>query len=140
MLRVADGAVIGCNDVILVAGGTGRGPDLDRTSQWDDHPRVRQANRLRLNVAVYGDEHGFVTISTGLAGRQELSIELAQPGAVAGLGRQYVKQGLRAVAADSLLFAAVSPGNARSLRSFLAAGFTPIGSEVIIDRLPPGPT
>jgi hypothetical protein len=31
------------------------------------------------------------------------------------------------------VFAAVSPGNARSLRSFLAAGFVPIGGEVIID-------
>jgi hypothetical protein len=31
-----------------------------------------------------------------------------------------------------LLFAAVAPGNARSLRSFLSRGFVPIGSEVLI--------
>jgi len=81
---------------------------------------------------VYGDEYGFVTVATGLAGRQEL----AEPEAVAGLGRRYIDQALRAAAANSLLFAAVSPGDARGLRSFLAAGFTPIGSEVIIDRMP----
>jgi RimJ/RimL family protein N-acetyltransferase len=30
------------------------------------------------------------------------------------------------------VFAAVSPGNARSLRALLACGFTPIGSEVLL--------
>jgi hypothetical protein len=34
------------------------------------------------------------------------------------------------------LFAAVSPGNARSLRAFLAVGFTPVASEVIITPAP----
>jgi hypothetical protein len=29
------------------------------------------------------------------------------------------------------VFAAVAPGNARSLRAFLAEGFVPLGSEVI---------
>jgi hypothetical protein len=31
------------------------------------------------------------------------------------------------------VFAAVSPGNARSLRAFLAAGFVPLGSEALIE-------
>jgi RimJ/RimL family protein N-acetyltransferase len=30
------------------------------------------------------------------------------------------------------VFAAVAPGNVRSLRMFLRHGFTPIGSEVVI--------
>jgi hypothetical protein len=30
------------------------------------------------------------------------------------------------------VFAAVSPGNARSLRALLSVGFVPIGSEVIL--------
>jgi hypothetical protein len=30
------------------------------------------------------------------------------------------------------VFAAVAPGNARSLRAFLATGFVPLGSEVLI--------
>jgi hypothetical protein len=39
---------------------------------------------------------------------------------------------LRLVPAGEPVFAAVAPGNACSLRAFLAAGFTPVGSEVII--------
>jgi hypothetical protein len=30
------------------------------------------------------------------------------------------------------VFAAVAPGNARSLRAFLSEGFVPVGSEVIV--------
>lgn len=36
------------------------------------------------------------------------------------------------VPAGEPVFAAVAPGNARSLRTFLATGFVPIGSEVIL--------
>jgi hypothetical protein len=34
--------------------------------------------------------------------------------------------------AGTAVFAAVSPGNARSLRAFLACGFKPVASEVLI--------
>jgi hypothetical protein len=34
------------------------------------------------------------------------------------------------------LFAQVTPGNAASLRAFLAAGYRPIGSEVLFLRAP----
>jgi RimJ/RimL family protein N-acetyltransferase len=33
--------------------------------------------------------------------------------------------------ADELVFAQVAPGNAASVRTFLACGFVPIGSEVL---------
>jgi hypothetical protein len=46
---------------------------------------------------------------------------------------------LREPPAGEPLFAAVSPGNARSVRAFLAMGFVPIGSEVIIDHRFTGP-
>ncbi|RIQ11374.1 hypothetical protein DY240_28965 [Jiangella rhizosphaerae] len=39
---------------------------------------------------------------------------------------------LRLVPAGEPVFAAVTPGNARSLRAFLACGFTPVGSEVLL--------
>ncbi|WP_275461151.1 hypothetical protein [Streptomyces noursei] len=41
-------------------------------------------------------------------------------------------EALSLVPAGEPVFAAVSPGNARSLRAFLACGFTPIGSEVLL--------
>lgn len=134
MLRVADGGEVGVNDVILAARGTGAGMTVPVTSMWDDHARVRHARHLRDDVQVFGDRRGFVTVGSGLAGRREVSIEIAETDHSAGLGRQLVSETLGAVSPDDHLFAAVAPGNARSLRSFLAAGFRPLGSEVIIDR------
>jgi len=134
VLRLADGGRVGANDVTLVVEGTGGGIDLPPTDAWDDHHRVAHARSIRTGVRVYGDARGFVTIAKGLAGRNELGIEVANPGAEPGLGRQFLAQAIRAIEPGSWLFAAVSPGNARSLRSLLATGFTPIGSEVIIDR------
>jgi L-amino acid N-acyltransferase YncA len=64
----------------------------------------------------------------------EMSIEVADASTSTGLGRNLIAQARGTVPPGQHLFAAVSPGNARSLRAFLAAGFTPIGSEIIIDR------
>ena len=83
------------------------------------------------------DERGLVTIGRGLVGRTELSVELvgARPGR--GTGRALIAEGLAAIDAGQLVFAQVAPGNAASLRAFLASGFVPIGSEVLI-AAPPG--
>lgn len=139
VLLVADGrGEIGVHDVVLVAPGSGRGMQRAVTTMWDGHPRVLHARHLRTDVIVYGDRHGFVTVGAGLAGRREMSIEIDDTGASRGLGRQLITDALGGIAPSDVLFAAVAPGNARSLRSFLAAGFIPIGSEVIIDRLDHG--
>ncbi len=134
MLRVAGNGEIGVNDVVLVARGTGRGMQTPITDTWDDHPRVAHARHLRSNVEVYGTDEGFVTLSTGLAGRVEMSVEIADTELSSGIGRRLILDGVAGVSDDQYVFAAVAPGNARSLRSFLAAGFIPIGGEVIIDR------
>ncbi|MGH8949470.1 MAG: GNAT family N-acetyltransferase, partial [Acidimicrobiia bacterium] len=47
-------------------------------------------------------------------------------------GRDLISQALAMMPRGELLFAAVAPGNARSLRSFLSCGFVPSGSEVLI--------
>lgn len=47
-------------------------------------------------------------------------------------GRGLLADALTLVPRGRPVFAAVAPGNARSLRAFLAAGFVPVGSEVII--------
>ena len=136
LTAIAGGGEIGVNDVILVGRGTDGPAAITRTDRWDDHPRVRHANSLRRDVVVNGDERGFYTLAKGLAGRPELSIELIDPGSTPGVGRRFLADALNAFGASAgpgaPLFAAVSPGNARSLRSFLAAGFVPVGSEVII--------
>ncbi|AZQ39798.1 N-acetyltransferase [Streptomyces cyaneochromogenes] len=124
---------IGVTDATLTARGTGGPPRLTELTDADDHPRVRHALWLRTNVQVYGDERGLITLADGLAGRRELSIELhrAQYGS-RGHGRSLLSDALSLVPEGEPVFAAVSPGNARSLRVFLACGFTPIGSEVLL--------
>jgi hypothetical protein len=128
-------------DVTLVARGRGTGVGvgvggppagtrLPRRDDLTEHPRVRRARQLREQVTAYGDERGVVTLGCGLAGRRELSIEVTTPGNRAG--RTLLADALTLVPAGEPVFAAVAPGNARSLRAFLTAGFTPIGGEVLI--------
>lgn len=122
---------IGDLDVVLVGRGVGGSPRLRPLPGAEDHPRVRYARRLRTGVRVFGDDRGLVTLAAGLAGRTELSVELREPRG-GGLGRELLADALTLVPAGEPVFAAVSPGNARSLRAFLATGFTPIGSEVVL--------
>jgi GNAT superfamily N-acetyltransferase len=89
---------------------------------------------MRHDVVVHGDERGFVTLGTGVAGRRELSIEVVSRLRGTGAGRALLGAALGAVPHGEPVFAVVSPGNARSLRAFLSQGFAPIGSEVLITR------
>lgn len=130
--------IVGLIDALLVARGVGGGLLPERTD-LDDHPRVRHARALRRHVRVHGDDRGLITMGEGLAGRLELSVELLAQRASAGVGRALILEGLRLAPVGAPVFAAVSPGNARSLRAFLATGFQPIGSEVVVrpDRAVP---
>ena len=120
---------IGVIDVMLVRRGTGDST-LARRTDADDHPRVQYARQYRSDVTVHGDERGLVTIGAGLAGRREMSVEAAEHGR--GFGTALIAEAIGLVPEGELLFAAVSPGNARSLRAFLGLGFVPIGSEVLV--------
>ena len=133
------GGSVGVLDATLVGRGLGGG-DLPARSDLEDHPRVQHARALRQDVRVHGDERGLVTLAEGLAGRLEVSVEAA-PDTPSGTGRELVQEALRLVPAGEPVFAAVSPGNARSLRLFLGLGFRPLGSEVILQpgRQPPHP-
>lgn len=134
LLRLAGpGGTVGVLDATLVGRGTGAGSALEESDAWTDHPRVRHARALRDDVRVFGDARGLVTLAVGLAGRTELSVELTSPPA-AGAGRGLVLNALGLLPAGAPVFAAVAPGNARSLRAFLALGFVPIGSEIIVQR------
>jgi hypothetical protein len=129
--RLTGSGTVGVIDVTLAGTGTGRGGP-PATNLWDDHARVAQARSLRDDVRVFGDERGFVTIASGLAGRVEMSIQTIDAMHDSGLGRRLIAGALGLVGAGEPLFAAVSPGNARSLRAFLSQGFVPLGSEVLI--------
>lgn len=133
LLRVAGGGAIGSLDVVLVASGHGGSTALTERTDLEHHPRVARARHHRRDVRVLGDEHGIVTIGRGLVDRVEMSVELLDHAHGAGAGRRLITEGLRAATADTLVFAQVAPGNAASLRAFLACGFRPIGSEVLIE-------
>lgn len=126
------------SDMTLVGVGRGSGT-LPERDDLEDHIRVRYARCIRSNVRVHGDERGFITLADGLAGRPEMSIELAPGSENKGVGRALIGEALALTSKGEPLFAAISPGNARSVRAFLAMGFTPIGSEVIIDHNFAGP-
>jgi ribosomal protein S18 acetylase RimI-like enzyme len=133
LLRLAGpGGHVGSIDVVMVAE-AGAGPTLSSRTDLADHPRVRRAAAHRAGVEVYGDEVGLVVLGTGLAGRRELSVELIDPDAAGhGHGRRLIRAGLARLTPGERCWAQVAPGNAASLRAFLACGFVPIGSEVII--------
>lgn len=124
------GGEVGVLDATLVGRGRGGGR-LPLRTDLAGHPRVQHARSLRSDVRVYGDERGLVTVASGHAGRTEISVEVFDDGN-RGNGRALLDEAVRLVPEGQPVFAAVSPGNARSLRAFLAAGFSPIGSEIWI--------
>ncbi|MEO1058537.1 MAG: hypothetical protein AAFY28_16640 [Actinomycetota bacterium] len=121
---------VGTHDAFLLSFGTGR-PLLDERDDLDDHPRVQRARHHRRDVRVLGDDAGLVTLGYGLVGRLEVSIERFAT-APAGTGARLIAGGLGAVPSGQPVWAQVAPGNAASLRAFLRAGFTPIGSEILL--------
>lgn len=140
--HAAQGAQIGCHDALLVAKGTGTpgllsgGAHLDgllpHRLDLDDHPRVGYAKVRRRNVQVYADDRGLVTLGRGIADRWEISVEVDPANRASGNARALINDTLSHIPSDQWCYAEVSPGNAASLRAFLAAGWIPIGAEIII--------
>jgi GNAT superfamily N-acetyltransferase len=133
--RLGTGA--GILDGVLTALGTGRGAEsLVSVADLAEHPRAAAASRQRSGVDVYSDaaRSGVVTLGRGLVDRWEVSIELDPAARGQGQGRALLADALGLVPSGDAVFAQVSPGNAASLRSFTAAGFSPIGCEILFRR------
>jgi hypothetical protein len=101
------------------------------------HPRVERALRYRTDVRVWTCEHGILIIGRGLAGRWETAIEVNAGSHNKGYGRALATAARHLVPEGRPVWGQVAPGNASSLRAFLAAGYTPVGSEVILTPFPP---
>lgn len=98
-----------------------------------DHPRVVRARRWRSELRVFeeADGRGMVLLGRGLAGRLELSVEVARPDRDRGVARHLVPAALAAAAPDEPVFAQVAAANAASLRALPPAGFAAVGAEVL---------
>jgi RimJ/RimL family protein N-acetyltransferase len=70
-------------------------------------------------------------VGRGLCGRWEVGYEVAPEHRNEGLGRRLVAAGRGLVPAGEPLWGQVAPGNAASMRSTLAAGFVPVGAEML---------
>lgn len=140
LLWLADrlGSRPGSHDLVLAA--VGPAPECDlplvTAGHASDHPRVRRASRYRTDVRVFTDpdENGVLVLGRGLARRWEIAFEVDPVGRNRGLGRRLALAAREQVGEGEAVFAQVAPGNAASVRSVLAAGFRPIGSEVLFPR------
>lgn len=132
-------AWIDCLDVLLIGRGRGAGGRLVPRAELADEPRARNARRSRSTPEVLGyaeaSRRDLVTVATGLAGLREIGVEAAEP----GRGATLFADALDALPAGEPVVAGVAPGNARSLRSALRAGFAIIGSVQIIVHPATGP-
>ncbi|MGN6688955.1 MAG: hypothetical protein ACTHK1_15650 [Actinomycetales bacterium] len=119
-------------DVLVAGSGIPAAEPLVARPDLADHPRVRYAAALRDDVIPYSiatgleREAGVVIVSRGIGGLREVSVEVTQR--FTGLGRRLLSAARGLWPEDEIAVAAVAPGNAASLRAFLAAGFAPIGS------------
>jgi GNAT superfamily N-acetyltransferase len=128
----------GSLDVVLAAEGLGGAPPLElaRVADPGRHPRVVEALRHRSDLEVWSDPQraGLLLLGRGLAGRRELAFEVEPARRNRGLGRRLVAAARHLTPPGEPLFAQVAAGNAASLRALAAAGFRPLGAEVLFDR------
>lgn len=97
-----------------------------------DHPRVQRAQRYRPEVRIWTVAGGVLVVGRGVAGRWEAAVEVDPAYRGRGLGRSLAEAARHLVPADRPVWAQVSPGNATSVRAFLAAGYRPVGAEALL--------
>ena len=134
------GAVPGTLDLVLAArAGAGAPPFPDGIREivpdarrW----RVGRALLYRSDVHAWesADGNGLLIVGRGLAGRWEASFEVSPGARGRGLGRTLAAVSMLAVPSGERVFMQVAPGNVASLRAVLAAGFRPIGAEVLFRK------
>jgi GNAT superfamily N-acetyltransferase len=126
------------HDALLVTIGDGSGPPpWLHPTDGATHPRVRDASRFRSITSVWTtDDAGVVMVGHGVCHRWEVGFEVTPERRNRGLGRRLLAAARGLVPAGEPLWAQVAPGNAASMRSTLAAGFAPVGAEVLFARDP----
>jgi len=101
-----------------------------------DHPRVARALRHRDDVRIWEVPGGVLTLGRGVAGRWEVAVEIDPGCRGRGLGRILVTAARHLLPEGTPVWAQIAPGNAASVRAFLAAGYRPAGAEVLFPVTP----
>jgi GNAT superfamily N-acetyltransferase len=98
-----------------------------------DHPRVQRALAHRTGVRVWTtpDDAALLALGRGVCGRWEVGLEVDPAARGQGLGTALAAAAPALVPEDAPLWAQVAPANTASFRSFLAAGWRPVGAEVL---------
>ncbi|WP_418959243.1 GNAT family N-acetyltransferase [Streptomyces tritici] len=94
------------------------------------HPRVARALKYRDDVRVWTADGGVLILGRGVAGRWECAVEVDEQARARGLGRALARAA-RHLTPGPVVWAQQSPGNARSVRTFQAAGYRPVASEAL---------
>lgn len=131
----------GALDVVLVAPGQSGRPAMDLVPLDGEHTRLTRAHRYRTDIRAYAVAavpQTMILVGRGFAGRWETAFEVPPAERGTGLGRALAEAARYLVPAEEPLWAQVSPGNAASLRAVLAAGYVPVGSEVLFAAASPG--
>lgn len=120
-------------DAMLVGAPLPGDPPIELTEIEDgSHPRIVYARGRRDDVRAWSADGGVLVTGRGIAGRLEVSVEVDEAVRHRGLGRSLVTAARHL--ADEPLWAQVAPGNARSMRTFQAAGYRPVGAEALLLR------
>ncbi len=104
------------------------------TTAEQAHPRIRRALRYRDDVRAWQAPGGVVMLGRGVAGRYEVAVEVDTAHRGLGLGARLAAAARHLVPDGVPLWAQIAPGNAASVRAFLAAGFRPVGAEALLSR------
>ena len=94
--------------------------------------RLERALRYRDDVRAWGVTGGILILGRGVAGRWEVSVEVEPGYRGRGLGRDLATAARHLVPGGAPLWAQIAPGNAASVRAFLAAGYQPAGAEALL--------
>jgi len=122
-----------CADMLCVAAAAPGPPAIAlNPAHAAGHPRVARALRYRDDVRTWDVPGGILTLGRGVAGRWEVALEVDPDHRGRGLGRELAAAARHLVPDGAPIWAQISPGNAASVRAFLAAGYRPVGSEVLI--------
>lgn len=133
----ATGRRAGNVDMLCLATALPGPPPLDLVAETGrHHPRIARALQYRDDVRTWLTDGGLVLLGRGVAGRWEAAIEVDPERRGSGLGRKLATTARHLVPAGAPLWAQIAPGNAASVRAFLAAGFVPVGAEVLLTHSP----